>query len=283
MAMPRPDFASNASHEQSGHLRGWLLGAIVVGGLFAAWVGTQLHWGEALKPAGFAYRASHDGKCAVARAPADGELPYVLVRAPSNYDPRHAHPLLLVFSPAGFGPGLTERFTGLTEIATQRGIIVAYVGARPLTRELPDQLATLPAHLARDWCLDASRITLAGHSDGGTLAQVIALQGGEAMAVMASAAGLREKDFADLGCPARADVLLLHGADDDHFPGYGESAAKGWARCLGCSDPPVADAEGCLAYPGCRGGLRLCLHEGSHLEWPERARALLIELASGSR
>lgn len=69
--MPRPDSGSNAPHGQSGHLRGWPLGAIVVVSLFAAWLGTQLYWGEALQPAAFAYRASHDPTYAAARPSAD--------------------------------------------------------------------------------------------------------------------------------------------------------------------------------------------------------------------
>lgn len=287
VVMPRSRSALSSSCRQSGHLRGWLLGALIVGGLFAAWAGTRLHWGEALRPAAFAYPASGEKKCAALPPPANAELPSVLVRAPSNYDPAHAHPLLIVFSPAGLGPGLTERHTGLTHAATARGVIVAYVGSRRLEPTLPARLATLPARLAQDWCIDAARISFAGHSDGGTLAQITALQPASAAlrprAVFASAAGVVESDFAALSCPEHAEVLLMHGRADDHFPGYGESAAAGWARCLGCASAPSTDADGCLAYRGCRGTLRLCLHDGVHLDWPDRANPLLLNLAETPR
>lgn len=270
-------------NRQAGHLRGWLLGALALGGLIAAWIVPRLHWGQALEPATFVYPVRGEPPCALVGAAPEQGTSRVLVRTPSNYDAHRAHPLLLVFSPAGFGPGLTERWMGLTHEATARGVIVAYVGARPLSRQLPHELAKLPAQLAADWCLDLARVTLAGHSDGGTLAQVIALLGAQASSVFASAAGLQSQDFAALGCPDRAEVLLMHGQNDDHFPGYGASAAQGWARCLGCKPTPVPDAEGCLAYAGCRGTLRLCLHQGSHLDWPEQARALLIGLSGAPR
>ncbi|MGQ0700719.1 MAG: alpha/beta hydrolase family esterase [Panacagrimonas sp.] len=215
---------------------------------------------------------------------ASARLPRYLVRAPSNYDARFAHPLLVVFSPAGLSAGLTERFTGLTAMATAHGLIVAYVDHFPLGLERARWLANLPAKIAADWCIDPARVTLAGHSDGGTVAQVIALVDAQKMpapvAIVASAAGLLESDFPTLTCPARMHVLLLHGRSDDHFPGYGESAAQGWARCLRCDADPQADAEGCLAYRNCSGGLRLCLHEGSHLTWPDEARGRIVRLAA---
>lgn len=278
---------------QSGSAWGWTLGALVVLVVVAILAATTLHWGAHLQRRPHAYPGSPPKACPDAKLGALGEaernaLPPFTVRAPANYDARYPHPLLIVFSPAGFGAGLTERFTGLTSASTAAGLLVAYVSSRPMSRSLPTTLARLPARIAEQWCLDPRRITFAGHSDGGTLAQVIALVpetqaiGPAPAAVVASAAGLQENDFASLRCPGPVEVLLLHGEDDGHFPGFGESAARGWARCLSCDDDPVPNGDGCLRYPGCSGSLRLCLHPGNHLTWPDAARRRIVGLASAA-
>lgn len=264
----------------------WLLGALVFALALGALIAAQLHWGQALEPAHFDYAQAERGACAQLESDTADQLPRVRVRAPANYDAQIPHALLIVLSPAGFGPGLTERFTGLTHTATARGLVVAYVAARPLRTDLPQQLANLPARIARHWCIDATRITYAGHSDGGTLAQVIALHAASPTprAVFSSAGGLRESDFDTLQCPPRAEVLLMHGRADSHFPDYGASAARGWARCLGCSGVAAqSDAAGCTSWRDCRGSLRLCDHAGGHLRWPETARQAVAELAAPSR
>ena len=101
-----------------------------------------------------------------------------------------------------------------------------------------------------NWCIDASRIAFVGHSDGGTLAQVVALQPPSTGtlrpgAIVASGAGLLESDFGTLDCPASRDLdeLILHGRNERHFPDYGASATRAWARCHGCAPDPVTDAD----------------------------------------
>lgn len=261
----------------------WMFAALLIATAIAVWIAPRLHWGSELEPAPFGYPRAPAVPCATADDSPAPDLPPYRVRTPNNYRATYAHPVLIVLSPAGFGPGLTERHTGLTRDATARGLLVVYIGARHLSRSLPATLSQLPAQLARDWCIDAQRITYAGHSDGGTLAQVIALQAPQLAprAVFASAAGLRESDFAALRCPRSAEVLLMHGRADTHFPQYGDSAARGWARCLGCTAPPNLDGAGCQTWSGCSGGsLRLCLHEGGHLDWPAAAHSLLLDLAA---
>lgn len=283
---------------------GWLFGGLGVLAVASFLAATRLHWGAALEPAAFAYPSGLPNQCPHHEHPgtsrpaggktahphkdeqgdAGAQLPRFHVRTPRNYDSRFAHPLLVVFSPAGFSGKLTERFTGLTAMATARGLIVAYVDHVPLGLKQARRLAHLPATIAAEWCIDRDRVSLAGHSDGGTVAQVIGLLEERAaaapVAIVASAGGLLESDFPALTCPVRMHVLLFHGATDDHFPGYGESAAQGWARCLRCDAEPQTDAQGCLAYSGCAGSLRLCLHDGGHLTWPEAARARMVAMAA---
>lgn len=269
-------------------MRAWTLGALAFAILIgiAAW--HTLYWGEDLEPAAFAYPAK-PGKTPCAKGDATGSdqsLPRLRVLVPTNYRADHAHGLLVVFSPAGFGPALTERFMGLTHMATQRGLIVAYVASRPLSEELASRLTHVPQAVARNWCIDASRIAFVGHSDGGTLAQVVALQPPSTGtlrpgAIVASGAGLLESDFGTLDCPASRDldVLILHGRNDRHFPDYGASATRAWARCLGCAPDPVTDADDCQHHAGCRGHLTFCQHEGRHWTWPDAYRQASVDAA----
>lgn len=269
---------------------GWVLGALGVLALAGFLASTRLHWGAALETANFAYPDELPGGCPhsvpaeVSPGEASARLPPYVIRLPSNYDPRFAHPLLIVFSPAGLSGSLTERFTGLTAMATARGVVVAYVDHVSLGLKQARLAAKLPARIAADWCIDPARITLAGHSDGGTLAQVIGLADEPATpaptTLVASAAGLLASDFPSLSCPPRMHVLLLHGEADDHFPDYGRSAAQGWARCLQCQGGPERDAEGCLIYRHCNGSLHLCLHSGNHLTWPDGAGKRIVNLST---
>lgn len=278
--------------QQTGALLGWMVGALCVAALLALAAWHTLYWGEDLRPADFAYPAKSSGASCAPTSPAavaaqqEDELPRIRVRAPGNYRADHPHGLLVVFSPAGFGPGLTERFVGLTHAATAQGLIVAYVASRPLSPALAARLARVPEVLTRSWCIDAMRIVFVGHSDGGTLAQVVALQSPtpgvlRPSAIVASGAGLLESDFGSLNCPApeSIDVLLVHGRNDRHFPDYGESAARGWARCMTCASEPVADAVGCERHSGCKGSLRYCEHDGRHWVWPETLRQRSIDAA----
>lgn len=274
-------------------MRAWLLGALGFAALLALAAWHTLYWGEVVQPADHAYPPSTPGRTACAPAApavAGDALPRLRVRAPRNYRPDHPHGLLVVFGPAGFGPALTERFVGLTQMATRDGLIVAYIGSRPLSTELAARLTSVPAVVARDWCIDASRVSFAGHSDGGTLAQVVALQTPSPAtprprAIAASGAGLLESDFGTLDCSAAEglDVLILHGRNDRHFPDYGASAARAWSRCLGCAAEPVTDAQDCRHYDGCRGRLTFCQHPGRHWTWPDAFRTRIVEAAAAPR
>lgn len=266
----------------------WLvsMGAFAV--VMAAIALRYFHFGAVLERASFAYPSSPPAAC-VADSPADeqaSETPRLVVRAPKNYVPTFAHPLLVVFSPAGFTAELSERHLGLTRAATMAGVLVVYVDSLPLSRAAITAFARVPARVARRWCIDPARITLAGHSDGGTVAQLVALvhpdNGFQPAAIVASAGGVQASDVAEFNCPQALAVRLWHGAEDTHFPGYGASAASGWARCLGCGLPEPR-AAGCVRYGGCRGELQYCEHDGGHLRWPPQATADLVALAATVR
>lgn len=242
-----------------------------------------LHWGPALEPAAANYAGASAADCpARAQPSSQGRLGAIRyrVRAPANYLATHAHPLVVVYAPAGLGPGLVERYTGLTRALTLRGYLVAYVGSIRLSAASVTALAQVPVEIAARWCVDRQRIVLTGHSDGGTVSQIIAASAdaaGMPAAIAASAAGVRADDLAAYACPTPRDVAILHGRNDDHFPGYGAQALGWWHDCLACDPAGLPVAAGCTRFTGCRGDALLwwCPHEGGHLTWRgNRARLL---------
>jgi polyhydroxybutyrate depolymerase len=200
-----------------------------------------------------------------------------MVRTPANYDPTRGHPLLVVYAPAGFRHRGSEHYTGLTTEATRRGFVVAYVDHRPLSFAWLEALGQVPALVSRHWCIDPGRITLAGHSDGGTTATAVAFLGKATpppTAVVSSGAGIRGQDLDAYPCPsAPPSVLVVHSSEDRLFPlpEYGVGAAAWWAACLHCNPAPSdRGPDGCVEYGACEGSARVryCEVRGDHARWP---------------
>jgi len=265
---------------------------LVIGGLFIGlpvWLAaTHLYWGAALAPAAHDYPGTAPPSCpagprsahpdaAELRTPGGAPL---RVRVPQNYDAHRPHPLLVVFAPAGLGPALNERFTGLTQAATAAGFIVAYAGSRGLTQQTIRDLGRVPDIVSGRYCVDLGRLVYTGHSDGGTVSSALAFLPDlphRPVAIIPSAAGIRGADLAQQSCPGPLAVLVLHGERDRLFPGYGREAAQWWAQCNADGAEPKAMPEGCLSWRGPAGNAetRYCPHRGRHLDWPGRNDALL--------
>jgi polyhydroxybutyrate depolymerase len=204
-----------------------------------------------------------------------------LVRTPSNYDPTFAHPLLMVYPPAGLSAKANERHTGFTALATRLGFVVTYAGHVRASVPVMKELATIPGDVAKKWCIDEQRIYLTGHSDGGTAATAIALfpeTRDIPAAIAPSAAGFTRRDLEEFGCPAPLDVLIAHSADDRHFRGFGAQAAAWWSGCNRCqaAAQPLGET-GCVAYPNCGDGVKTvyCEVRGPHGRWPNLNRIML--------
>lgn len=195
------------------------------------------------------------------------------VVAPANYDEGRAWGLIVAFPPAGFSGAAAERYYGLTEEATARGWIVAYPDALPLSKRALDVQAGVAVAVAARWCVSPARVVLLGHSDGGSLAQGVALRGTlRPSAIVSSGAGIRGEDLIPESCPPPLAVTVLHSPKDERFPAWGEGTARWWAACFGCAPPPPG--AGCVAAPGCRAGrVVLCRHEGAHASRPAALRA----------
>lgn len=248
---------------------------------------TQLHWGQANEPAAFDYPTTSTNTCSDLPIPpqADQARPSFHVRTPANYRPTQAHPLLVVFSPAGANSHLTERWVGLTHEATRRGIVVAYVSSIRLSPAAVPLLAKQVRFIQQHWCIDPDRITFSGHSDGGTVAQLLALLRYDTplnpTTIVASGAGLLEDDFAEFRCPRGTHVVLYHGSKDNHFPGYGQSAARAWAQCMRCGDARLTP-DGCMTYSDCDGSLRYCEMDAGHYRWLPGTTDLLRSVLENS-
>ncbi|MEE2982285.1 MAG: poly(3-hydroxybutyrate) depolymerase [Pseudomonadota bacterium] len=195
------------------------------------------------------------------------------LRTPSNYDATRAHPLLVVYAAATHSAAGSERFTGLTREATGRGLIVAYVESRPLSRRMIRVLAEIPGIIEKDWCIDHARIYLTGHSDGATASAAIVFLGDIDLnpgALAISAPGIRQIDLAQYDCPAPLPALIMQQAHDELFPGYAAELATWFAACNRCKTTMRPPDGRCFDYEDCQvgGRTRFCETDGTHRQWP---------------
>lgn len=115
---------------------------------------------------------------------------------------------------------------------------------------------------------------LTGHSDGGTVTTALALlestrSGVSGIAVRA--AGFRKQDLEQMQCRSPIPVMIMHGAKDTLFPGWGREAAQWWAHCNSGAAPVAGpDPSGCVTYANCASAAPVLYCEGpqSHREWP---------------
>lgn len=275
----------------------WAVGGILFAALLAPLavpvlsVLGSLHFGQAVSPAAHDYPAAAAAPCPEGVRPGpSGDLSGkeagigYAVRTPANYDARFAHPLLVVFAPAGLDAWLNERFTGLTRVATAAGFIVAYVDHRRPGMEITRSMGRVVAEVVRGWCIDPARVYYAGHSDGGTMAMAMAFTRVHDMqpaGFIASAAGIRDRDLNGQACPAPTAAMVVHGRQDSLFPlpEYGAKVAHWWAACNGCTiDQTQPLGDGCHAYAACASGAPTvyCEHPGGHRDWPPMG-ALMLE------
>ena len=159
-------------------------------------------------------RAGHAGAID-GKTSADG-IRY-MVRTPSNYDATFAHPLLMVYAPAGQSRWASERFAGLTTAATGAGFVVVYTDHKPLNISTIEQLGAIPGLVAKEWCVDESKVSVTGHSDGGTASLMLAViekTKNVPATIAPSAAGVTGKDLEAYQCRAPIPVMIMHGEKD---------------------------------------------------------------------
>ena len=238
--------------------------------------------GEGPEAVSTTYAYPDDSQACAPRGPAPDTFHFrtpqgleVLVRAPANYRMDVRHPLLVVYAGAGMTPTATERLTGLTPLATGAGYLVAYPQhVRPSQAALR-KLATIPQEVATRHCIDHNRISLTGHSDGGTTATALAVMPHtpfRVASVIPSAAGFTGQDLAAFACPAPTPVMVFHGVKDRLFPGWGREASAWWARCNRCRGTNLTLAAGtCRNYLNCAAPTYYCEGPQGHARWPQDA------------
>ena len=213
------------------------------------------------------------------------------VRTPRNYDATIAHPLLVVFAPAGYARHASERYYGLTHAATAAGFVVAYPDHLGLSMRAFQALGNLPSTVSAQWCIDESRVYFAGHSDGGTNSAAVAFLHTSPLAPRAlfiSGAGISGQDLALYPCPAPLSVMTVHSSRDSRFalPDYGKAAAQWWARCNHCSEETLQSPfVGCVEYAGCaeHASTAYCEVSTAHADWPPVNAHLLRFFAESAR
>jgi polyhydroxybutyrate depolymerase len=204
-----------------------------------------------------------------------------MVRTPSNYDATFAHPLLMVYAPAGMTRWTSERFAGLTTEATRAGFVVVYTDHKQLNIPTVEQLGMIPGQVAKEWCIDEKRVYATGHSDGGTASLMLAVLDKTKTvptAVAPSAAGVTGKDLESFQCRDPIPVMIMHGKNDSLFPGWGAQTSAWWAGCNHCNGTKTKNIEGgCVAYQDCaaNGPTVYCEGTGTHRDWPNLNRVML--------
>lgn len=204
------------------------------------------------------------------------------LRTPSNYNASIAHPLIVVFAPAGTSARRSERYVHLTTQATSAGFIIAYAKNIRLSLKAIDKLATIPSDIQKQWCIDPARIYYTGHSDGGTLSNALTFlptAPTKPAAIAPSASGINGDSFKAYDCPTPLPVMVFHNTNDTHFEGFGKQSADWWANCNQCSPQlDVADKNGCRAYKDCPSTAAqtyYCEGPGSHEDWPNKNQVII--------
>lgn len=203
------------------------------------------------------------------------------LRTPTNYNATFAHPLIVVYAPAGTSASKSERHVHLTKEATEAGFVVAYAENIRLSLPAIKKVSVIPSDIQKKWCIDPARIYYTGHSDGGTITNALTFLpeiASKPNAIAPSAAGMNAESLEQYKCPPALPVMVFHNAQDNHFEGFGKQAADWWANCNQCSNELiVADNDGCRIYKNCPNGAKTyyCEGEGSHSDWPNKNSVLI--------
>lgn len=184
------------------------------------------------------------------------------VYAPAGYDPQKAWPMVVLlhgYSASGFVQNL---YLGLSDRTTKDGFVLV----------VPDGTKDTNGNLfwnATDYCcdfggvgvddvayigalmdeaeatlnIDAKRIYLVGHSNGGFMSYRMACEVGDRIAAIVSIAGATFMDESKCVGTARVSVLQVHGTDDDTilfdgtggYPSAAETISR-WTARDGCSE-----------------------------------------------
>jgi poly(3-hydroxybutyrate) depolymerase len=224
-----------------------------------------------------------------------------VVNLPSSYNPNTPMPLGFAFH--GFGnPACTGECVGFRSL---RAITVFPKSLdrgwennpEPLTSNLRffDDLVAL---MKREYCVDESRIFVAGTSSGGQFVEHLACRHGDWLWAVSPMAAYVDRGV-DVNCKGKPPALIVHGVTD-RAGNYGQQTAELFARRNGCSaTSPAGLAQArtdlraayearrgehrCFDWPGCTANpVRFCLfsyitYDNLTHGWPRVGGTLINE------
>ena len=192
------------------------------------------------------------------------------VHLPSNYDVSSAFPLLIALhGRLGTGKKMIKQ-TGFNGIADREGFIVVYpegfkrgwADGRGIThadKQGVDDVAFIDKLIKvfqERFSIDSTRIYIAGHSNGGFMAQRLAIERSHKFAAVAVVAASLSEWLASRFTPGRPmPILFIHGTADPVTPYEGgmqsggarvlsvEDTVKIWAHFNGCNKSPEVQVE----------------------------------------
>ena len=209
----------------------------------------------------------------------------ILVIPPLNQNAKAKYPLVIAFSPAGKTPRKSEIFyNGLTSLANEHGLIVAYVDHIPLSEKHLITLSFSAETIKNHYCIDEKKITYLGHSDGGTLASILSYRdlGIKPKNIIISAAGLNNEGLKNETCPSfRFSTLILHSIKDKLFYGYGLDNYNWLNNCRKCQNNEVKTSKYCKFALECEDINVYCEGTNSHTQWPNNENKNIINFILG--
>lgn len=228
----------------------------------------------------------------------DGTQAHYIVTLPTNYDPTVALPLVFGFH----GANRTAKDCqlgdcwGLRTALRDKAVLVYMKSPAGPGWTGPDEVEPSvkffeeTLRVAKEsYCVDETRVFVAGTSSGANFANVLACRHGDLLRGVIPVAGSMPEAAA---CPGKGPVpaLLIHGVDDDKVPLSDGIAARGQYRAWnGCSEQSVPEVPAlhdrvteeresheCAEYQGCKEGFPVvwCEHseggyDGSTHGWPK--------------
>ena len=234
------------------------------------------------------------------------------IHLPSNYDVSNAFPLLIALH-GRLGTGkMMFKQTGFNGIADREGFIVVYpegfkrgwADGRGIThadKRGVDDVAfidKLIMVLKENFSIDHGRIYIAGHSNGGFMAQRLAIERSHKFAAVAVVAASLSEWLASRFTSGRPmPILFIHGTADPVTPYVGgrqpggarvlsvEDTVKIWAHFNGCNkSPEVQEIHGIngatlvsvFTYVSCQNHRQVTLYriEGGGHVWPGESEGL---------
>jgi polyhydroxybutyrate depolymerase len=198
------------------------------------------------------------------------------VFVPSGYEAATATPLVILLHGYGASGALQEIYFNLQPQAEERGFLYVHPDATPNRLGLSAWNATdaccsdsevedtaylnfIIDEVSATYNVDATRVFLVGHSNGGFMSYRMACDSADRIAAIVSLAGATFLDAAACAPSEPVNILQIHGTDDETIHFQGGSTPLGaypaavdtvatWSTYNGCA--PVSESLGAIDLDG---------------------------------